>query len=829
MRFRFACLIVGAYLVCASYAYGGLTSLGPISGMEATGDKGMITSIDGVAVENLILGSTTFPNAPKHSQYPSSGADNFNLDDIGSADDQPWFETVFDQGVTVVYMIENNGNDGGSVQALDAAGEPVGTVLNFSSGDYFKTEYKTSNNQVASGIVLTTDSAIYGIRVTPPTGGAMGFDPVCVCGIAGDSEPSITKATEPVPDDGASGLKACQVTELSWTKPEPNRPGDPITCTVFFGTQPNKASRYYNMAPLPDDDDTDNTVAVSVEDGVVYYWWVDCNDPSIGVTEGTLWSFDTIPGARTLGGDFNDDGVVGFMDCSIFAADWLADCSPADIWPSRSGDGIVAVDDFCLLADRWLYDEARDIMVTANGVISDSYGGIQLVWTSGTAVRSEASVDFGLSLPHQYDPASDANYPLVLYLHGAGARGSNINKVLQRQTAREFAWHGQTGSEYAAFVVAPQVPSGELWAGAPWANGPYEQSEQTYTDSMKLTDALLTFLVDTRNNTVLADFGMDAGDVDTERVYVVGDSMGAYGTWDIVGRHPGLFAAAISASGSGPKNRLAEILETPFWAIHGIGDSTVPNALPSPSDPDGAGSLGMLGLIDGSFDNTSSTALVKLDDYQASADDPTVADRLIYTQFPSGYGHATVAMQWTTLVPGVKEWLFAHPSGENASVIDIDPATSFVATGDGGTVVSINGVSVDEMILGTTSFPNPPRYAQYPPEGADDFDLSTASAGDDQPYVTIMYDQPVTTIFIAENGGNDTGYAQALDVNGDPVGDRVAWGQASFLMSGYVFLSQQGAVMVISADEPIYGVQFLPPEGGVLAIDPMSAPAVPAQ
>jgi hypothetical protein len=37
-----------------------------------------------------------------------------------------------------------------------------------------------------------------------------------------------------------------------------------------------------------------------------------------------------------------------------------------------------------------------------------------------------------------------------------------------------------------------------------------------------------------------------------------------------------------------------------------------------------------------------------------------------------------------------------------------------------------------------------------------------------------MYDQPVTTIFIAENGGNDSGYAQALDVNGDPICGRAS-------------------------------------------------------
>jgi predicted esterase len=449
---------------------------------------------------------------------------------------------------------------------------------------------------------------------------------------------------------------------LSWTIPDPNRPGDTVTCEVFFGTQPDRRAVGYDMVQLPDDDSTDNVVAVSIEEGRTYYWWVESNDPSAGVTRGATWSFDTFVSAQTLRGDFNNDGLVGFADLAMLTADWLNDCSSADISPASAGDGTVDFGDFCVLAVNWLYDAARDITVVSNGSVSDSYGGTQLVWKSGTAQRQDADIGFGLALPYQYNPQAETMYPLVLYLHGAGARGSNIMSVLQRQTAREFALHAQTSGQYAAFVVAPQVPSGERYVDVPWAQGPYEQGEATYTDPMKLTDALLMFLVDPKNNSSLAALGLDADDIDTDRLYVVGDSMGAYGTWDIVGRHPGLFAAAISASGSGPKNRLAEILETPFWAIHGIADSTVPNALPSGSDPDGAGSLGMLALLDPSFDNTASTNTIKLDDCQVSNDDPTATDRLIYTQFPSGYAHATVATEWTTLVPGVKEWLFSQQS-----------------------------------------------------------------------------------------------------------------------------------------------------------------------
>jgi pimeloyl-ACP methyl ester carboxylesterase len=665
---------------------------------------------------------------------------------------------------------------------------------------------------------------VQGVRIS-----ASGHDTLSI------SVPAGAIATQPAPKDGATGLRACEITQLSWTNPEPNQPGDTITSTVFLGSEPNACLGYefwadYDMVQLPDDDNTDNVVAVSLEDDKTYYWRVDCSDPSAGVTQGMLWSFDTIWSLPDLVADFDSDKIVGFTDFLVLAGDWLENCSWADMSPAPLGDGSVDFSDFSAFAAHWRQDNTGDMYVTFDSVVSDNYKSTQLNWKYGIVRRSDVARGFGLALPHQYDPQSDTLYPLVLYLHGAGARGSQITQVLHRQTAREFAFYGQTDSRYAAFVLAPQVPSGEYWAGVHWTNGPYDQTEATYTDTMKLTDGLLAFLVDANNNPSLAAFGLDANDIDTERIYVVGDSMGSYGTWDIVGRHPGLFAAAIASAGSGPKNRLTEILETPFWAIHGIADTLVPNALPSVADPDGAGSLGMLAMMDQSFDNTASTNLIKLDDYTSSSDDPVLGDHLIYTQFPSHYGHATVAMEWTTLVPGVKQWLFEHYLGPPPLLITIAPATSFEATGDGGMVLSINEVSVDDMILGTTTFPNPPHHSQFPPEYADDFDLSTASSGDNQPYVKIMYDQPVTTIFIAENGGNDTGYAQALDVNGEPIGGVVAWGSASYLNTGYIFLSQQGYAMAITAVvQPIYGVQFLPPDEGSLGIDPMSAPALPAE
>jgi predicted peptidase len=63
--------------------------------------------------------------------------------------------------------------------------------------------------------------------------------------------------------------------------------------------------------------------------------------------------------------------------------------------------------------------------------------------------------------------------------------------------------------------------------------------------------------------------------VDTSRIYVTGVSMGAFGTWDILRRDPGTFAAAVPMSGGGDPATAAAIKDVPIWAFHGSADSVV--------------------------------------------------------------------------------------------------------------------------------------------------------------------------------------------------------------------------------------------------------------
>jgi hypothetical protein len=167
--------------VAATYKFdGGIGGIGPIHGMSATGHAGLITAINGIPVSDLRLGTTAFPTSPASSAYPADHADDFDLNSVGSADGQPYFECTFDQGVMTIFLIENGGNDSGFMQALDPEGNLVGDIVRFTTDDYLKTDYESGIGQAAGGLAVWTTVPVFGIRVTPPTGGVMGFDPISI-------------------------------------------------------------------------------------------------------------------------------------------------------------------------------------------------------------------------------------------------------------------------------------------------------------------------------------------------------------------------------------------------------------------------------------------------------------------------------------------------------------------------------------------------------------------------------------------------------------------------------------------------------------------------
>jgi len=161
--------------------------------------------------------------------------------------------------------------------------------------------------------------------------------------------------------------------------------------------------------------------------------------------------------------------------------------------------------------------------------------------------------------PANYD--AKKKYPLVLCLHGAGGRGTdNKSKGTVAFVALSSA---KTQSEYPAFLLTPQCPNNKKWVNTPWENGSYSTSKVPISKELKLVVQLL--------DSVEKEFS-----IDSSRIYVTGQSMGGYGTWDIILRYPKRFAAAIPVCGAGDPMQAKSITHIPIWAFHGDKDSTVP-------------------------------------------------------------------------------------------------------------------------------------------------------------------------------------------------------------------------------------------------------------
>jgi len=155
------------------------------------------------------------------------------------------------------------------------------------------------------------------------------------------------------------------------------------------------------------------------------------------------------------------------------------------------------------------------------------------------------------------DDGAGKKRPLLLFLHGAGERGSDNQAQLKwgKEMMRTVA------KQYGCFVLVPQCPREKKWAEVDWSKSAHKMPKEV-SQSMGLTLEVIAKL-------------KRQYPIDPDRLYVMGLSMGGYGTWDIIQRCPEMFAAAVPICGGGDETG-AERIKTPVWAFHGDQDRAVP-------------------------------------------------------------------------------------------------------------------------------------------------------------------------------------------------------------------------------------------------------------
>lgn len=159
---------------------------------------------------------------------------------------------------------------------------------------------------------------------------------------------------------------------------------------------------------------------------------------------------------------------------------------------------------------------------------------------------------------------SGEKYPLVLFLHGAGERGSDNERQLTH--GGQMFLNPVNREKYPAFVLAPQCPLTGYWAYA-------ARPTSFMPDDMPL-EVPVSPIFETLKD--LLDTYLALPEVDKRRIYIVGLSMGGMGTFDMAIRYPEVFAAAMPICGTVNPGRLEAAKKVRFRIFHGDADNVVP-------------------------------------------------------------------------------------------------------------------------------------------------------------------------------------------------------------------------------------------------------------
>ena len=217
----------------------------------------------------------------------------------------------------------------------------------------------------------------------------------------------------------------------------------------------------------------------------------------------------------------------------------------------------------------------------------------------------------GLEMPYRlHSPSMEVMtaMPLIIYLHGAGGWGTdNVKQISGGNTHGTRLWlKPEISSENPAYVLAPQIPNPQRWGA------PDSEELSPYAD-------VLMELIDRMKSEFL---------IDESRVYIMGQSLGGIGVWDIIAKRPDIFAAGVPICGVGNTERIINARDVALWAFHGAMDATVPVA--------------------GSREMVASLEAAKGD--------------IRYTEYPD-VGHNSWERAFAD--PGLPQWLFSNVRGKS--------------------------------------------------------------------------------------------------------------------------------------------------------------------
>ena len=165
----------------------------------------------------------------------------------------------------------------------------------------------------------------------------------------------------------------------------------------------------------------------------------------------------------------------------------------------------------------------------------------------GSVREKYCTVEYIIKYPDGYDHKEKR--PLLVFLHGSGSSGTGLDELYNNSFFQEIA----KVEDFPFIVLAPQL---------------YEQTENrsAWPDKRIVLDPLIRDVVSSR-------------EVDASRVYIMGTSLGGYGTWYYAASMNDVFSAAVPICGGGSTSTAKDLVNVPIWAFHGTEDEAVPYQL----------------------------------------------------------------------------------------------------------------------------------------------------------------------------------------------------------------------------------------------------------
>lgn len=167
----------------------------------------------------------------------------------------------------------------------------------------------------------------------------------------------------------------------------------------------------------------------------------------------------------------------------------------------------------------------------------------------GETVELKIQTGYQLFVPKTYAKDPAAKWPLIIFLHGSGERGTDLEKVKVHGPPKLLASGGNgfphlVNDDVPFLVLSPQCPDGHFWS----------------------TLALSALLDEIQSKYA----------VDADRIYLTGLSLGGFGTWSWAMAQPDRFAAIVPICGKGEVRGADKIKHIPAWIFHGAKDEGVP-------------------------------------------------------------------------------------------------------------------------------------------------------------------------------------------------------------------------------------------------------------